>query len=95
MRLIVRSIQVCLLLVFLIEASLAIAGIGAMAVRSTIVTDLAPSALQIVQTKLATITAVARFFAASQRLAVVVLLEVVWLFYARITFNDRHQGNGI
>jgi hypothetical protein len=83
MRWLVRSIQVCLLLVFMLEVLIPLAGIGALAMRQAYDADLSPSVVTLIQTEFAVAGAVERFFASSLYLALVLLLEVLWIFYLR------------
>ena len=83
MRWIVRSIQFCLILVFILDVIIPIAGIGALALRDAYDANFSPSIVTLVQTHLGMAAAVARLFGSFRDLALAVLLEVLWNFYQR------------
>lgn len=83
MRWLVRSIQICLILVFILDAVIPLAGIAAMAFRSAYVADFSPTVFTLIQTQLAVTGAVARFFGAFRYPGLVMILEVLWIFYQR------------
>lgn len=83
MRWLVRSIQICLILLFLLDAVIPLVGISALALRSSYISDFSPTVFTLIQTQLAVTGAVARLFGAFRYLGLVMVLEVLWIFYLR------------
>ncbi|HXZ68716.1 MAG TPA: hypothetical protein VEH07_09020 [Alphaproteobacteria bacterium] len=83
MRWLVRILQFCLILAFILDVIISLAGIGAMALRDSYDTNFSPSIVTIVQTNLGLAGAVARLFGSFLYLGLTVLLEVLWTFYQR------------
>ncbi|MFZ1992325.1 MAG: hypothetical protein WAW96_21430 [Alphaproteobacteria bacterium] len=83
MRWLVRGLQFCLILVFILDAIISLAGIGAMALRDAYDANFSPTIVTLVQTDLGVASAIARLFGAFLYLALAVLLEVLWTFYQR------------
>ena len=83
MRWLVRGIQFCLILVFVLDMIIPLAGIGALALRDAYDAAFSPSIVTLVQTHLGLAGAVARLFGSFRDLALAVLLEVLWTFYRR------------
>ena len=83
MRWLVRGIQFCLILVFVLDVIIPLAGIGALALRDTYDANFSPSIVTLVQTQLGLASAIARLFGSFRDLALAVLLEVLWMFYLR------------
>lgn len=83
MRWLVRSIQICLILVFVLDAVIPLASIIALAFRDSYVSDFSPTVLTLIQTQLALTGAIARFFGAFRYMGLVLVLDVLWIFYLR------------
>jgi len=83
MHWLIRSVQLCLVVVFVLDAMIPLAGIGAMALRTSYDADFSPSIVTIIQTQLGLASAIARLFGSFRDLALVVLLEVLRIFHER------------
>ena len=83
MNWLVRSIQVCLILVFALDALIPLASIANLALRTSLVSDFSPSVLSLIQTQLALTGALARCFGAFRYAGLALVLEVLWVFYLR------------